>query len=78
MVQEAIHSNLKNGEKGMVVKIDLANAFDIFSHSFLFHVMSRYGFDPRFINWVKAYISKPWIASFINVRAAAFSKLHED
>ena len=28
LVQKAIHSIMKNGEKGMVVKIDLANAFD--------------------------------------------------
>ena len=28
LVQEEIHSSLKNVEKGMVVKIDLANAFD--------------------------------------------------
>ena len=28
LIQEAIHSSLDNGEKGVVVKIDLANAFD--------------------------------------------------
>ena len=39
LVQEAIHSSLKNGEKGMVVKIDLANAFDRVSHPFLFLAM---------------------------------------
>ena len=44
-VQEAIQSSLKNREKGMVVKIDLANAFDKFCHSFLFQVMLRLGFD---------------------------------
>ena len=35
LVQEEIHSSLQNGEKGMVVKIDLANSFDGVSHSFL-------------------------------------------
>ena len=44
LVQEAIHSSLKNGDKGMVVKLDLENAFDRVSHSFLFHVMQRFGF----------------------------------
>ena len=39
LVQEAIHSSLKNGEKGMVVKIDLSNAFDRVNHTFLFQVM---------------------------------------
>ena len=58
LVQEAIHSKLKNQERGMVVKLDLANAFDRFFHSFLLHVILRYGFEPSFIRWVKAFISK--------------------
>ena len=72
LVQDAINSSLKNGEKGMVVKIDLANMFDRVCHSFLFQVMIRYGFDPSFISWVKFCISKPWIAPIINGREASF------
>ena len=72
LVQEAIHSSLTNGDKGMVVKLDLANAFDRVSHPFLFQVMLRFGFAPEFVSWVKAYISKPWIAPLINGRAAPF------
>ena len=52
LVQEAIYSSLKNGEKGMVVKIYLANTFDRVCHSFLCQVMLRFGFDPSFISWV--------------------------
>ena len=72
LVQEAIHSSLKNGDKGMVVKLDLANAFDRVNHSFLFQVMLRFGFAPEFVSWVKACISKPWIAPLINGRVAPF------
>ena len=72
LVQEAIHSSLTNGDKGMVVKLDLANAFDRVSHPFLFQVMLRFGFAPEFVSWVKACISKPWIAPLINGRAAPF------
>ena len=50
LVQEAIHYSLKNGDKGMVVKLDLANAFDMVNHSFLYQVMQRYGFAPYFIS----------------------------
>ena len=78
LVQEAIHSSLKNGYKGMVVKLDLANAFNRVRHSFLFQVMRRYGFASDFINWVKACISKPWIALLVNRRATPSSKLRED
>ena len=72
LVQEAIHSSLKNGDKGVVVKIDLANAFDRVSHPFLFQVMQKFGFAPEFICWVRACISKPWIAPLVNGRAAPF------
>ena len=72
LVQEAIHSSLKNGDKGMVVKLDLANAFDRVSHPFLFQVMLKFGFAPEFVDWVKACIGKPWIAPLVNGRAAPF------
>ena len=72
LVQEAIHSSLKNGDKGMAVKLDLANAFDRVSHPFLLQVMLRFGFAPKFVSWVKACISKPWISPLINGRAAPF------
>ena len=72
LVQEAIHSSLKNGDKGMVVKIDLANAFDRVSHPFLFQVMQKFGFASDFISWVRACISNPWIAPLVNGRAGPF------
>ena len=56
----------------MVVKIDLDNAFDSVCHSFLYQVMLIFGFDPSFIRWVKAYISKPQIALLINGRETTF------
>ena len=34
--------------------------------------MIRYGFDPRFVRWVKASISEPWIAPLVNRRATPF------
>ena len=59
LVQEAIQSSLKNGDKGMVVKLDLANAFDRVSHPFLLQLMRRFEFAPEFISWVKACIDQP-------------------
>ena len=72
LVQEAIHSSLKNGDKGMVVKIDLANSFDRVSHPFLFQVMRRFRFASEFISSVKACINSPWIALLVNERVAPF------
>ena len=74
LVQEAIHSSLLRKEKGMVVKLDLENAFDMVRHRFLMDVLHKFGFGSKFINWIQAYISEPWIAPLINGRAADFFK----
>lgn len=74
LVQEAIHSSLHRNERGMVVKLDLANAFDRVRHSFLFNFLSKFGFGVSFINWIWACISEPWIAPLVNGRAPDFFK----
>jgi hypothetical protein len=74
LVQEALHSSLKRREKGMIVKLDFANAFDRVRHSFLFEVLQKFGFGSGFINWIKACISEPWIAPLVNGRATYFFK----
>jgi hypothetical protein len=56
----------------MVIKMDLANAFDRVKHDFLFAVMRNFGFNQKFIEWVKACIIAPWIAPLINGRPAKF------
>lgn len=66
LVQEAIHSNRIRKEKGMIIKLDMANAFDRVKHSFLFKIMNRFGFNDTFIRWISECISKPWIAPLIN------------
>jgi hypothetical protein len=49
LVQEAIHSNLENKENGMIIKLDIENAFDHVRHIFLFKVMAKFGFGSSFI-----------------------------
>eukprot|EP00253_Pinus_taeda_P018691 PITA_18691 len=68
LVQEAIHSSLSRQEKGFVLKLDLANAFDRVRHSFLFAILKKMGFDSSFINTIAACISGPWISALINGR----------
>jgi hypothetical protein len=61
LVQEVIHSSVRAKGKGMVVKLDMANAFDYVRHEFLFHVVERFGFNSNFIKWIATCISNPWI-----------------
>eukprot|EP00253_Pinus_taeda_P008795 PITA_08795 len=72
LVQEAVHSSCQRKEKGMVIKLDLENAFDRVRHDFLFTVMKKMGFSITFINWVKACIASPWIAPLVNGRSTEF------
>lgn len=58
----------------MVIKLDLANAFDHVRHRFLFDVMYKMGFGKGLIKWIKAFILEPWISPLVNGRAADFFK----
>jgi len=68
LVQEAIHSSQSRNEKGFILKLDLANAFDRVRHSFLLAILKKMGFDVRFLNVIKACISGPWISPLVNGR----------
>jgi hypothetical protein len=66
LVQEAIHSRCQRKDKGMIIKLDLANVFDKVRLDFLFAVMDKLGFGEDFTNWVKSCVSLPWIALLVN------------
>jgi hypothetical protein len=66
LVQEALHSSNQRKDKGMIIKLNLANAFDRVRHNFLFKFMENFGFAPAFISWIKACIRFPWIAPLVN------------
>eukprot|EP00253_Pinus_taeda_P036625 PITA_36625 len=68
LVQEAIHSSQTRNEKGFILKLDLANAFDRVRHSFLFVVLEKMGFATSFISLIKACITGPWISPLLNGR----------
>ena len=71
-VQEAMHSSYHRQEKGMLIKLDMENAFDKVGMSFLFKVLRLFGFISTFVNLIKACTDKPWIAPLINGRSTHF------
>lgn len=68
LVQEAIHSSHLRNEKGFILKLDLANAFDRVRHSFLIVVLKKMGFSSAFIEIIRTCISRPWISLLVNGR----------
>jgi hypothetical protein len=65
-VQEAIHSSQLVGEKGLVIKLDMANAFDRVKYDFIFQVMRKFRFSGEFIKWIASCIKAPWMAPLLN------------
>ena len=67
-VQEAILSSFHRKEQGMIIKLDMANAFDQVKHSFLFKALLSFGFSTNFVNLIKDFLSNLWIAPLVNGR----------
>ena len=53
LVQDAISCSRDRGLPMMLVGLDQEKAFDRVSHKFLFRVLVRLGFGPRFVKWVR-------------------------
>eukprot|EP00253_Pinus_taeda_P028676 PITA_28676 len=71
-VQEALHSSHSRKEQSMLIKLDMCNAFDRVNYSFLYRVLSAFGFNQEFINIIKACLEKIWIAPMVNDRPEDF------
>lgn len=55
LVPEVIHTSISNKEKGMVMKLDMANAFERDRH-FFNDVLHQFGFTDSFIHWIQTCI----------------------
>lgn len=66
VAQEVIHSLKKTGNKGMMIKLDLAKAYDKLSWQYLQRIIEAYGFDDRWIAWIMSMISTPSMSILLN------------
>jgi hypothetical protein len=74
-VQEAIHSSKNTKTPGMVVKLEITNAFDRLKHNLLLLVLKAYGFSYNFNRCIKACIDNPWISPLLNGCPTKFFKV---
>jgi len=49
IVQEVVHSSMIRQERGIIIKLDMANAFDRVSHPYLMDVLQKLGFSREII-----------------------------
>ena len=58
-VQESLHSSYQRKEKGMLIKLDMKNAFDRVKLSFLCQVLLSFGFSANFVSLIKSCTHRP-------------------
>ena len=75
LVQEAMHSSFQRKEQGMLIKLDMSNAFDRVKLSYLYKFLLYFGFSPTFVNLIKSYTDKPWITPVVNGKPYIFNQL---
>uniref|UniRef100_A0A803J318 Reverse transcriptase domain-containing protein n=1 Tax=Xenopus tropicalis TaxID=8364 RepID=A0A803J318_XENTR len=51
--------NHENGGSGLVVSLDTAKAFDSSEWPYLWEILTRLGFGPSFVKWIRLLYSKP-------------------
>ena len=59
-------------EKGLIIKLDMENAFDRVSHPYLMAVLQKLGFSREIVKVIQACISIPRITPLINGRPSDF------
>ena len=65
---EVIHSMAKSREKAMFIKLDMAKAYDRVRWSFLWRVLSAFGFANDWIQWVWSCVTSVSFSVLINGR----------
>jgi hypothetical protein len=75
VAQEILHSLKTRKLKGVVVKIDLFEAYDQVNWIYIRMLMTHLGFSPNFIRWKMICLSSITFAIIINGVASPFFKV---
>ena len=67
-----MHASILIKEKGMLVKLDMANAFNRVNLSFLYKVLLSFRFEQEVVNLIKSCTNRPWISPLVNGRPSNF------
>ena len=66
ILHETVHELHRKKQSGVVLKIDFEKAYDKVKWPFLFQALRIKGFSPKWINWVKTFISGGSVAINVN------------
>jgi len=62
----------KSYRGNIMLKIDIAKAFDTLEWSFLIHVLRAYGFNETFCNWIQVILKSVYLSISINGKAQGY------
>ncbi|KAL0434222.1 UNVERIFIED_CONTAM: hypothetical protein Slati_2756500 [Sesamum latifolium] len=75
MAREMIHHlELRYKNSNLVIKLGMSKAYDRVDWTFLFAVMQRMGFPPKFLTLIKYATQNCWFTVLVNGEAAGFFK----
>jgi len=66
LVNEVAHSLRTTRKPGMLIKLDLAKAFDKINWDFIKAILAAFGFGDNLINWIMGLISTSFFSILIN------------
>jgi len=72
IIVKVVHSSMLRQEKGLIIKLDMENAFDRVNHPYLMVVRQKLGLSREIMEVIQACISTPWISPLINGRPNDF------
>eukprot|EP01018_Ginkgo_biloba_P014488 Gb_16744 [translate_table: standard] len=74
LVQEALHSARMRKGSLMLIKLDMAKAYDCLDRTFILKVLEKFVFCKSWRNWVERYISNPTFSVLVNGIPTGFFK----
>ena len=66
VLHETIHELHRKNLSGVIFKIDFENAYDKVKWNFLLQTLQLKGFSPKWIEWIKSFISGGSVAINVN------------
>ena len=66
LVHEILHSIRSGKLSGMLVKLDIAKAYDKLNWQFIRKVLKAFGFSQNWVNWIMQLVSSTFFSIMIN------------
>jgi hypothetical protein len=74
IAHELVHHGHKNGDPGVIIKLDYEKAYDRVSWNFLFEVLESRGFDRKWIEWMKYLVKGGSVGVNLNGEESSYFK----